>query len=206
MKYLLLSIVGALLFLGVTTAASAATCTPIYNGGPTCTNNGLTVEKEVLNPQTNLFVHDLGMSDPHYHGNDMITFQIILTNNSSQDMDNITVQDNLPPDVTFHDGTGTYNAGNKTVTFQVKKLVAKHSQVFTINTLVHAQDTFTKSNSVFCESNSTVAVPSNGQLAQDSAQFCLEKITGTPSTGPEALGLLSVVSLLPLGWKLRKSA
>lgn len=202
--YIVLFLMGAnLVLVGKT---FAATCTPIYNGGPTCTNTGLSVQKEVLNPQTNLFVHDLGLSDAHYHGNDMATFQITLTNNSNQDMTNITVQDNLPQDVTFHDGTGTYNAGNKTFTFQVKNLVAKHSQVFTINTTVNNQNSFTNSNPVFCETNNVVAVPSNGQIAQDSAQFCIEKLTGTPSTGPEAFGLLGLISLLPLGYKLRKSA
>jgi uncharacterized repeat protein (TIGR01451 family) len=136
----------------------------------------------------------------------MVTFQITLTNNSNQDMANITVQDNLPQDLTFHDGTGTYNASNKTLTFQVKNLVAHHSQVFTINTTVNGQNSFTNSNPVFCETNTVVAVPQNAQLAQDGAQFCIERLTGTPSTGPEALGLLALIPTGLLGIHIKRLA
>lgn len=206
MKYLSLVLLSVAFFLALPRPAHAATCTPIYGGGPVCTGAQITIQKQVLNPKTNLFVHDLGQSDPKYHGNDLVTFQVTLTNNSANNISTVTVQDNFPRELTFKDGPGTYDQNNRTLTFSVNNLAAHQSQIFTITATLLSQDQFPAGQSTFCTGNGVIAVPSNGQIAQDSSQFCVEKLTSTPSTGPEALGLLALVPTFLAGIALRKHA
>lgn len=204
MKYLSLAFLALAFLLALPVSAHADTCTPIYGGGPTCTGAQLSVQKEVLNPKTNLFVHDLGLSDPMYHGNDLVTFQVTLTNNSANTISSITVEDNFPPELRFKDGPGKFDQHNNLLTFQVNNLAAHHSEVFTITATLIAQDQFPSDQSTFCTGNGIVAIPSNGQIAQDSSQFCVEKITSTPSTGPEALELLALFPTALLGLAIKQ--
>lgn len=200
-RLLIYSFIGLFVYLLIAPFANAAGCNPIYGGGQTCTDTTITVTKEVLNPSTNLFVHDLGIKDTKYHGNDLVTFQIAVTNNSNNTIDNITLKDDIPSALRFSDGPGTYNPSTRTLTFSIKNLSAHGSQLFTVNTHAVSQDKFP--SNVFCSSNQITAIPSKGAVVEDSSQVCFEKINTTPSTGPEELGYITlfVSGLIGLGIK-----
>src|SRR5579872_1228073 len=69
--------------------AQASGCQPIYGGGLTCEDNSHSIQKQVLNPSTNHFVHNLGSHDSKYQANDLVTFQITLTNNGSKPLQKV---------------------------------------------------------------------------------------------------------------------
>lgn len=184
------------------TAPVGAACSPIYGGGITCSQNLLSIEKRVLNPKTNLFVHNLGMSDPKYHGNDLVPFQITITNNSNSTIRTVVVKDHLPGQLTYNDGPGSFDPKTGFATFTVNNLAPHHSQTFTMNTHIVSQEKFTQDT--FCIDNQVTATPSNGGIVDDSSQLCLEKITSTPSTGANSWAIFSLIPLAFVGLKLKK--
>lgn len=191
-----------LLFL-VTPKAQAAGCMPIYGGGETCTDNTLAVQKQVLNPNTNVFVHDLGITDAKYHGNDLVTFQITVSNNGSDTLKKVVIQDVIPSTLIFSDGPGNFNTSNHMLSFEVDNLLPHHAQLYTVDAHVVSQNQFPQN--VFCVSNQVTAT-ANNKSVKDSSQMCIEKINGTPSTGPESLGLLALIPTGLLGLGLKKLA
>lgn len=200
------------LFLGLTVILSlvvvpkafAASCQPIYGGGPTCTDSTFSIEKQVLNPQTNLFVHDLGLNDAKYHGNDLVTFQITLNNNGNDAIQQIVVNDILPKELQFSDGPGFYDPKTRTLSFIVKNLAPHHAQLFTVNTHVVSQDQFPANS--FCITNQVSAFPSSGNLSQDSSEVCFGRITTTPSTGANPWTLVALFSFAVMSFGIQKFA
>lgn len=203
MKRLLFILVFLALPFFLVQKASAA-CNPIYNGGPTCTNNTFSVQKEVLNPETNVFVHDLGMTDPKYHSNDLVPFQITVTNSGKTALTQVVVKDIFPKEIQFSDGPGVYDKATRTLTFMINNLAPHHAQLFTINSYAETQDKFP--GSTFCVTNQVSALPSSGLPSEDSSQVCMTKITATPSTGPISWQLPLLTLLAACGLIFYKKA
>lgn len=181
-------------YLYIAASANAAGCTPIYGGGPTCTDTTIAIKSQVLNPSTNKFVDNLGSKDAKYEGGDTVTFQISLTNNSTKAVSKTIVKDSFPSVLTFVDGPGKYDKTKNMLTFEVDNLASKHTQLYTVTARVGSQNTFAQD----CVINTVSALPSSGTIAQDSSQLCLGKINTTPATGAESLLVLLPTGLLGL--------
>lgn len=219
------------IFSFVTPAKSFAdtSCQPIYGGGQSCaTTNNLAINKKVLNPQTNQFADNLGINDPKYQPNFITTFQLTVTNTADRDFSNVKIQDIFPQYVLFSSGPGTFDANTKTLTISADNLKAKESRTFTIMGKVVDSASIPLASGTVCIVNQATATSNLNDVAQDNAQFCIEKvaagipqptsqptkggfpvfsstpITITPSTGPEAFALFSLIPTLGAGMFLRK--
>lgn len=187
-------------------ALADGSCQPIYGGGQTCTAGNITISKDVRNPQTNVFVHDLGISDPHYFAGNLASFQVNVSNTGNATINTVTVKDILPDYLTYDSGTGSYDSFAKTLTWTISNLQPGQTQTFVINARVAAQSQLPSTMGVVCVVNQAVATTSEGQNAHDSSQLCIGKLTSTPSTGPEVLDLLALIPTGLAGIALRKVA
>lgn len=185
-------------------ALADGSCQPVYGGGQSCTAGNLTISKDVRNPQTNVFVHDLGISDPHYYAGDLASFQIAVSNNGNATINTVTVKDILPDYLTYDSGSGSYDSFSKTLTWTVTNLQPGQTKTYIVNARV--QKDLPAKLGIVCVTNQAEATSSEGQNANDSSQLCLGKLTTTPSTGPEALGIIALLPTGLAGLALRKSA
>lgn len=215
------------LLLAIPVSDAALVCQPIYGGGQTCVQTeGLLVNKLVLNPQTNSLVENLGVNDPRYFPDQLVTFQLTVTNAGGSTLSQVEVKDVFPQFVNFAAGAGTFDPNTKTFTFGVQNLAAGQSQSFAIQGKVVGLNQLPADQTVVCVVNRSIAT-ANSQRSEDAAQFCIQKqvlggveipgvtkgglkvfpppsIVTTPPTGPEALPLIGVVSSGLFGWILRR--
>lgn len=191
-------------------------CIPTYGGGTTCPESNLTVNKLVAHPKTGSFVENLGSNDPKYSSDQTVNFQIVITNSGNTVLNQVTVRDIFPTQVTYVSGAGNYDANAKILTFEVANMQPGESRIF----VVTAKVTGPVNPGVSCVVNQAIA-SNMGKTAQDNASFCIEstvttkggqkvfeqpKVTTTPPTGPEALALVGLIPTGALGYFLRKKS
>lgn len=199
-------------------AYAQVVCQPIYGGGQTCVTVGnIAVNKVVAHPQTGVFVDNLGVNDPKFAPNQVVTFRITITNTGGTTISSVNVTDVFPQFVNFVSGPGSFNQTNKTLTFSAGGLNPGESREFTLQGKVVADNQLTQQ--ITCVVNH-VSVTADSMQAQDNSQLCIQKpqavtkgglpvmpppkVKVTPPTGPE---LIPLISLLPAGlggWYLRK--
>jgi len=228
MKKAYLSILFSLLFCFIVPAKSFAdtSCQPIYGGGQTCVTTGnISINKTVLNPQTNQFVDNLSINDARFQPGFLVTFKITITNTGNAVISKISVKDVFPQHIIFSSGTGNFDNNTKTLTLEVDKLAANETRSFTIlGKVVDASQIPIDQGGTVCVVNQATAtnIDNASQVSQDNAQFCIEKaaqtkggfpvvpttpvVTVTPPTGAETLGLISLIPSGLAGWFLRKQS
>lgn len=185
-------------------------CQPVYGGGQTCTTGVITIEKDVVNPQTNNDVHDLGVNDPQFHPGQNVVFHITVRNTGSANIGSATVKDTFPQYLNFLSGPGNFDGSAKVLTFPIGNLGPNQSQTFTVmGTVVPTSQL--PANQSTCIINQASVSTNDNQFAQDSSQFCIQTASGltpvptfsqpqvitSPATGASGL-LLSL--LVPLGF------
>lgn len=191
----LLVIFFALSFLFLTKTAHAdVTCEPIYGGGITCPQQGnLVISKKVLNPQTNNLVHTLDINGAKFSPGQIVTFQLTVTNTGNAVINNITVKDIFPQFVDFLTGNGNFDSNTKTLTFNIAKLNPGESQNFNLQGKIVSIEQMPSDQSIVCVVNQAIATANeSGQQSQDNSQFCIQKITVTPTPLPVTKGGLKV--------------
>ena len=165
---------------------AAVTCQAVY-GGQSCVETGaISVDKKVQNPQTNVFVDNLGVNDPKFGPDAPIVFQITLKNTGSVALSKVTVKDVIPQFVTNVNGAGSFDATNRTVSFDVTNLQKDESRTFTLSGKIVPNGQFPGDMQTTCVVNQALATTDNGSQAQDNAQFCLQK-QAAPTSGVVAL-------------------
>ncbi len=187
-----------------------ADCEPIYGGGTTCQPSSMVVTKTVLNPQTNVYVHDLGINDPLFHPGDPITFQISVTNIGTRDLGHVAVTDNLPGVITFvagESGIGTFDSSTNTFSFFFPGVAPGQTVSLILTGHIVDASHFPTTQDGACVTNQAVAT--NGEVtSQDSTQFCIfHPVTGAPapittvppSTGAQPIPLLSLLGITTTG-------
>lgn len=236
MKKYILSLVLTLVFslLAVKTSYADGNCQPIYGGGQTCiTSTNIAINKTVQCPslqkdtrclQNGQFVNNLSINDPRFVANQDVTFQIVVTNTGSTNLDKVVVKDIFPQFINFVSGPGNFDQNSKTLTFELNNLAAGESRPSTIVGRVSTDKELVIGNGVSCVVNqATAQIVSNGQMSQDNSQLCIQKgaapttkgglpvlpaptMTTTPPTGPEmaVLPLLSGSGIL--GYFLRRKS
>ncbi len=234
MKKLVLSLglFSIVYLLSSASAAADVTCTPIYGGGQTCVQAGnVLINKTVANPQTGGFVDNLGVNDPKYAPEQIVTFQLVITNTGGTALSKVTVRDILPQFVNFNAGAGSFDSNTRILSFDTVNLNPNESRTFIISGKVVAANQLPATQEVTCVVNQANAT-ADDKTSQDNAQFCIQKaavaptpapgqaappvtkgglkvfappqVTTTPPTGPQALALIALLPTGVLGYFIRR--
>jgi uncharacterized repeat protein (TIGR01451 family) len=209
-------------------AAGSDTCQPVFGGGPSCLqSNQITISKQVLNPQTQNFVSNLGPNDPTFSLQDPISFKITVTNNLSIPLSNIKVLDRFPKLVDFVSGQGNFDKNTHLLSFTIDTIKAKSSRDFvlqskivatssqqSITCVVNQVSAFVNQvtsigNSQFCINNNQPANTSNDSPTTTKGGLPIyppTKATKTPGTGPETLSLFALIPMAAAGFFLRRKS
>ena len=220
------------LFAVLPAHAAGTSCQPIYGGGQTCIQTGnVAINKMVLNPQTNTLVENLNINDPKYNPEQLVTFQLTVTNTSNATLARITVRDVFPVQVNYISGVGNFDAGSRALSFEVNNLGPNESRSFTLSGKVVSANQLPVDQGVVCVVNQATAT-ADSNASMDTAQLCIQKlvsaqaptvpqqlptkgglkvfpppsVTTTPPTGPEALSLIAMIPTGALGYFIRKRA
>lgn len=234
MKGLFILTVLSLLFTASVGSVSASNygsytnpCHPVYGGNNPCPQPGsLIINKTVANPQNGTYVDNLGVDDPKYPADSVVSFQLTIINNSTATVKNAIVTDTFPQFVSFNSGAGSFDKNSKTLSFEVAELKAGESKTYTVSGKTAKASDMPNDQAVICVTNQS-KVMANGQTNQDNASFCIQKEAGpvvsvptkggmkvypspniktTPATGPEMAFLFSIIPMGSLGYLLRKKS
>jgi len=165
-----------------------------YGGGGTPTD--LTINKVVKNPISNVYVENLGSTDPTFSPGSIVTFRLVIKNGSGETMNPVTVTDQLPDYLSFVSANvpSSTNKGGNSVTFTLDNMIAGESRTIELTVKIAQKSSFLENRSMFCVSNySKVTAPARPNGDDDTAELC---ITTGPGNLPVA-GANDVVALIP---------
>ena len=188
----------------VAPSVNADMCTTEYGGSTTCNPSDLVINKSVENPVTHQFVDNLTTTDPTFTPTSLVTYDLIITNNSGQTFDPVNVKDILPPYMTFVSGTdGTYDSPTNSVNWTLHNLIAGESRTIQVVLKVVSANQFPSGKSLFCVTN-VGQVSSLNRNDSDSAQVCLQNgpvttVTTLPVAGFDDFSLLLPFAGVALG-------
>lgn len=212
-------------FLSIAPAFADTVCTPVYGGGQNCVTTGqLTPSKTVRNPDTGIFVANLGPNDPKFHANDNVPFQVTVTNNSGSTINNIVVVDSFPTLIMCQRSenvdcdtngkltinVGTLNSGQSSTLNIIGKVVSNLPAGVTCNQEPQTRSTrniadITASNQPAQQVSSSVCLEAGAVVGKGGVTvFPPPTAVQTPPTGPEALALIGLLPVGGLGAFLRK--
>lgn len=191
-KHTVTSVLISCLLLLVAPRVFADMCTTQYGGTTTCQPSDLTVNKQVKNPSTSVFVENLTTTDPTFAPGTELMYRLIIKNSSGETFNPVTVKDTLPAYLEFVSGPGTYNKDSKVLEFKLENLIAGQSRTVEILAKVAGADQFPEGKSLFCVVN-LAEVSALNRFDSDSAQACIqngEKVTTLPVAGYNDLMVL----------------
>lgn len=192
-RFLVVSLFAISYLLFATRVTADVSCQPIYGGGQTCQQTGnLLLTKTILNPQTNTMVANLGVNDPKYSPDFITTFQLTVKNTGSGTISHVDIKDVFPQFVNFTVGPGSFDQNTKTVSFGLDNLNPGESRLFTILGKVVSANQLPGDKSVVCVVNQATATTADGLMSQSNSQFCIQKVTITPTPVPTTKGGLKV--------------
>lgn len=176
-------------------------------GGP-ISYGQLTINKEVRNPATGVYVDNLGLKDAHYVADNAVFFRITIQNNSNSYVSKVTVTDYLPPYVLYVSG-GTYSPTTRQIALYFDNVLVGERRSTVLQVRVASLLQLPGAKSLLCPVNKVVATSAEVGSAEDTSQFCIEKavmIAKVPQTG-DPFGLLMGFGSLPMllaGYKFGK--
>ncbi|MBI5620413.1 DUF11 domain-containing protein [Candidatus Gottesmanbacteria bacterium] len=170
--------------------ALAQSCTNQYGASVACQPVNLTINKQVKHPTSGLFIENITSSDTPYSPGSEVLYRLVVRNGSGETMHPVTVTDQLPVDLTFVSGPGTYSTPGKpggTLTFTLNNLIA--GQSVTQEVLVKVEPkTPTKCNIV---NTGRVTSPARPSGDSDTASICVSTVAPTlPVAGFDDLLLI----------------
>jgi hypothetical protein len=199
-----------------TRVVSAEECTTQYGNGQygttTCRPTDLSIDKQVRNPITGVFVENLLSGDASYAPNSEVIFSLKVTNSSNQNFRTVQITDTLPermvnPKVDEPDQTkvtDVKNPDNRTLVFLLKEEL-KSGQSVEVKIKATVVSTFPTDKSRFCgdleKLQNNAEVKAEDRSDPDSASICVETTnvlgaTTLPQAGPEDyLPLLPFIAL-----------
>ena len=206
------------------TGYGTSNCQVIYGGGQVCpTSLQFSLDKKVQNPtKGGDFIDNLGFNDAKYLPGSEIAFKMIVKNTGDTTIDQLTVIDTLPSNLSFTAGVGNYDQNMRTVTYIIKNLPKGESNEQTIVAKIDGTDKLPQDQGVMCLTNKAKATDNNGNVADDASAFCIQKQAVTipdknmpkvynsvppksiPNTGPEMLPLIGLIPAGIAGLVLRK--
>ncbi|MFH0750065.1 MAG: hypothetical protein V1917_04120, partial [Candidatus Gottesmanbacteria bacterium] len=164
----------------------------------------LTIDKEVKNPITNLFVENLGSTDPTFSPGSTVTFKLIIKNTSGETFSPVKIVDQFPDYLTYISSsvTGAYDAGQRRLVMNIENLIAGETREIEISAKVAERNAFANDKSFFCASNyATVTATARPNGDDDTAEFCMTTRINGSATLPVAgfNDLFTVIPFLSLG-------
>ncbi|MDP1722559.1 MAG: hypothetical protein Q8L37_05100 [Candidatus Gottesmanbacteria bacterium] len=108
-------------------SALAQSCTNQYGASVACQPVNLTINKQVKHPTSGLFVENITSSDTPYSPGSEVLYRLIVRNGSGETHNPVTVTDQLPAELTFIAGPGTYSTPGKpggTLTYTLNNVIA----------------------------------------------------------------------------------
>lgn len=175
--------------------AQAQTCTTQYGGTTTCVPADLTINKQVKNPVSNIFVENLSSTDPAFSPNTEVLFKLTIKNASGETFNPVTVKDTFPPYLTFVSGPGTYDKATNTLTFQLENMIAGETRTQEILVKVVDTGAFPKGKTFVCVTNAA-SVSALNRNDRDTSQLCIQTEVLGATTLPVA-GFNDLLILLP---------
>lgn len=179
----LITLAITLLLIGTPKAsADVAKCTPVFNGGPSCTQpDNIELDKFIQNPTNKTFLDNLNPTTQHVNPDQALTFRLSIKNKDTQKLNNIKITDTLPQSLEYVNASnnGKYDESTHTVTYEID-LTGNASQNLTLTTRAKANtDTDTT-----CVANQATA-EIQGKKAADNSQFCIARQPAFPSVTPQ---------------------
>lgn len=188
--------------LPIVSRAEAETCTTQYGNGQygttTCVPTDLSVDKQVRNPITGVFVENLLSGDATYSPNSEVTYLLRIHNSSNQDFATVQVTDTVPdtminPKVDEPDQDkvrDVKNPDNRTLVFVLKDtLKAGETREVKVKAMVRDVSVFPKDKSLVCDITNKSQVTAEDRSDEDTASLCVTKdvlgVTTLPQAGPE---------------------
>ena len=150
--------------------------------GESCTLPvNLTINKEVKNPITNLFVENLGSTDPTFSPGATVTFKLTVKNTSGETFNPVEVVDQFPDFLTYVGSSvqGTYDAGQRRLVMKLENLIAGETRDIEVTAKVADRSAFASDRDFFCVSNYTkVTAPARPDGDDDTAELCITTRVG----------------------------
>lgn len=177
----------------------------MYGGGEKCYGTGeIMIDKMVRNPQTGIFVDNLGVYDPHFAASTDVLFRLTIKNIGQAELRDIKVKDIFPDYIQFTWGPDGWDADKRELNFTIDVLGAGQSKEFEIMTKVYPKNMLPTDSDLICKINKAqVDKDNDGDVdASDEARFCISNkvlgISTMPATGMPN-GWLLVVGCLVIG-------
>jgi uncharacterized repeat protein (TIGR01451 family) len=173
------------------------------NGGET-PKNDITINKEVKNPVTNIYVENLGSADPTFSPNGEVTFRFTIKNSSGETFNPVELTDQLPEFLVYWSSSvpATYDAGLRKVTMKLENMIAGETRTVEMVAKVADTGAFKSTRTIFCESNyAKVTAPSRPAGDDDTADFCIQtKVAGVENLPVAGFNdLFTLIPFLSLG-------
>jgi uncharacterized repeat protein (TIGR01451 family) len=162
----------------------------------------ISVDKKLRSIHDSEYVDNISSSTKVFYQDDVIEFQIQVTNTGDSNLKNIKITDNLPPFLKLIFFPGTYNSTDNKVEWTIDELNAGHSQKFLIRAKIdNAKNikTLTKETNV-----TSVRVDELGE--KDDASYFIAGGVSIPNTGSNNLPIKTgiVITLGLAGIFVRK--
>jgi len=158
----------------------------------------LTIDKEVKNPITNLFVENLGSTDPTFSPGAIVTFKLIIKNTSGETFSSVKVVDQLPDYLTYTGSTvtGDYDAGKRRLVMMLGRIAAGETKEIEVTAKVADKSAFADDD-FFCASNyATVTSTERPYGDNNTAEFCMTTRVAGAATLPVA-GFNDLATMIP---------
>lgn len=155
------------------------------------------------------YVDNLTPSDVRFQPGMDIYFKVRVKNTSNITLNNVMVTDKVPSYLEPIEGPGTFDAVNRTITFNAGTFQPDGEKIFYFKMQWFAQDKLPADRGLICTSNYVRAYTANAS-DDDTTQACVEKqvlaVKVAPKAGPEMniLLLAGQLGMLGIGLKLRK--
>jgi uncharacterized repeat protein (TIGR01451 family) len=172
-----LSVLASIALLSSTFFADKISACSYGSYGEGCTLPiNLTVNKEVKNPITNIFVENLGSTDPTFSPDSTITFKLTVMNTSGETFNPVEVVDQFPNYLSYVSSStpGTYDAGTRRLVLKLENLIAGETRTIEVTAKVAGRSAFASDQDFFCVSNYTkVTAPARPDGDDDTAELCI---------------------------------
>ena len=207
-KILLISLMTALITI-FSSKMVLARCVDQYGGGQTCYEGELRLDKVVKNPSNGDYTDNLYSSDPNFSADQDVWFRVTVKNTGSDNLINMTVKDKFPNYILFVSGPGSWDDGNKTLTWTIDNLSPNESKDYEIKGRIVGEASLPTDSGTYCVTN-YAEVKKDDKIASDTSQLCITKkvlgMTTMPKTGANLiLTILLLVSIFTLGvFQLRR--
>jgi len=184
---------------------SAIVAQPVYADcttgayGTTCDQPiDLTIDKEVKNPITNVYVENLGSTDPTFSPDSIVSFKLIVKNTSGETFSSVKIVDQFPDYLTYTGSTvkGDYDAGQRRLVMTLDRLAAGETREIEVTARVADKSAFA-TNDFFCASNyATVTSVERPNGDNNTAEFCMTARVNGATTLPIA-GFNDLFTMIP---------